>query len=131
MVVPRFVGQAMRGDPITIYGDGNQRRCFGDVSDAVRAIAGLAQHPNAAGRVYNIGTTEEVSIRELAERVKVVTNSDSEITYIPYSEAYAHGFEDMRRRVPDTNRIHELLGWQPQLSLDQILGRVRDDLQAS
>jgi UDP-glucose 4-epimerase len=129
MVVPRFIGQALRGEPITIYGDGDQRRCFGDVSDAVRAISGLAQHPDAPGRVYNIGTTEEVSIRQLAERVKIATNSDSEITFIPYSEAYAHGFEDMRRRVPDTNRIKELLGWQPRLSLDQILERVRDDLQ--
>jgi UDP-glucose 4-epimerase len=130
MVVPRFVGQALHGEPITIYGDGNQQRCFGDVSDAVRAIAGLAQHADAPGRVYNIGSTEEVSIRELAERVKAITNSDSEIKYIPYSEAYAHGFEDMQRRVPDTNRIQELLGWQPRLSLDQILVRVQNDLEA-
>lgn len=130
MVVPRFVGRALRGEPITVYGDGNQRRCFTDVSDAVRAIAGLAQHPGAPGRVYNIGRNEEVSIRELAERVKVATGSGSEIIHIPYSEAYPLGFEDMNRRVPDANRIQALLGWQPRLSLDQILARVRDALQA-
>lgn len=130
MVVPRFVGQALRGEPITIYGDGTQRRCFGDVSDAVQAIVGLAYHPDAPGQVYNIGRTEEVSIRELAERVKLITGSNSEITYVPYSEAYPDGFEDMSRRVPDTNRVQSLLGWQAKLNLDQILTRVRDDLQA-
>jgi len=130
MVIPRFVGQALRGEPITVYGDGTQSRCFCDVSDAVGAIIGLAQHPEAPGQVYNIGGSEEVTIRELAERVKVVSESGSEIVHIPYTEAYARGFEDMRRRVPDTSRIQALLGWRPQLSLDQILVRVRDDLQA-
>ena len=130
MVIPRFVGQALRGEPITVYGDGTQSRCFCDVSDAVEAIIGLAQHPEAPGQVYNIGGSEEVTIRELAERVKVVSESGSEIVHIPYTEAYARGFEDMRRRVPDTSRIQALLGWRPQLSLDQILVRVRDDLQA-
>jgi UDP-glucose 4-epimerase len=130
MVIPRFVGQALRGEPITVYGDGTQSRCFCDVSDAVRAITGLAQHPEAPGRVYNIGGSEEVRIRELAERVKGVTESCSEIVHIPYTEAYGRGFEDMRRRVPDTSRIQALLGWHPQLPLDQILVRVRDDLQA-
>lgn len=129
MVVPRFVGQALRGEPITVYGDGTQCRCFCDVSDAVRAITGLAQHPDAPGRVYNIGGTEEIRIQDLAERVKMATESHSEITYVPYTEAYASGFEDMRRRVPDTSRIQELLGWQPHLSLDQTLARVRDDLR--
>ncbi len=130
MVLPRLVGQALRGEPITVYGDGTQSRCFCDVRDVVRAITGLAQHPEAPGRVYNIGGTEEMSIQELAERVKVVTESHSEIVHIPYTEAYAPGFEDMRRRVPDTSRIQGLLGWHPQLSLDQILVCVRDDLQA-
>lgn len=128
MVVPRFVSQALSGEPITVFGNGNQRRCFSDVSDAVRAIAGLAEHPDAPGRVYNIGGTEEVSIQELARRVKVVTGSSSEIIHIPYSEAYPQGFEDMNRRVPDASRIQTLLGWQPQISLDQILERVRNDL---
>lgn len=130
MVIPRFVSQALRGEPITVYGDGTQSRCFCDVSDAVEAIAGLAQHAQAPGQVFNIGSSEEVTIRELAERVKVVTESCSQIEYTPYTEAYALGFEDMRRRVPDTSRIQELLGWQPQLSLDQILVRVRNDFQA-
>lgn len=130
MVIPRFIGQALRGEPITVYGDGTQSRCFCDVSDVVKAITGLAQHPEAPGQLYNIGGTEEVRIQELAERIKVVTESSSEIIHIPYTEAYADGFEDMQRRMPDTNRIQALLGWHPQLSLDQILMRVRDDLKA-
>lgn len=130
MVIPRFVSQALHGEPITVYGDGTQRRCFCDVSDVVRAIIKLAQHPDAPGQVYNIGGSEEVRIRELAERVKTVTGSCSEITHIPYKEAYPKGFEDMLRRVPDTSRLQTLLEWQPQLSLDQILVRVRDDLRA-
>jgi UDP-glucose 4-epimerase len=130
MVIPRFVGQALRGEPITVYGDGNQSRCFCDVSDVVRALIGLAQHPEAPGQVYNIGGCEEVTIQELAEQVKAITESCSEIVHIPYTEAYAPGFEDMRRRVPDTSRIQTLLGWQPQLPLNQILVRVRDSLRA-
>jgi UDP-glucose 4-epimerase len=129
MVIPRFVGQALRGEPITVYGDGTQSRCFCDVSDAVRAIIGLGLHPEAPGQVYNIGSSEEVTIRRLAERVIAITGSSSEIVYVPYAEAYAPGFEDMQRRVPDTSRIQALLNWQPQLSLDRILMRVRDDLQ--
>lgn len=129
MVIPRFVDQALRGEPITVYGDGTQSRCFCDVSDTVRAITGLTQHPDAPGRVYNIGGSEEVSIRELAERVKLATESYSEIVHIPYTEAYGRGFEDMRRRVPDTKRIQALLDWHPQISLDHTLARVRDDLQ--
>ncbi len=109
---------------------GTQSRCLCDVSDAVRAIIGLAQHPEAPGRVYNIGGSEDVRIQELAERVKMVTESCSEIVHIPYTEAYARRFEDMLRRVPDTSRIQALLGWHPQLSLEQILVRVGDDLQA-
>lgn len=130
MVIPRFVDQALRGEPITVYGDGSQCRCFCDVNDAVRAIIGLAQHPDAPGQVFNIGGTQEVSISELAERVKRVTGSQSKIVYIPYDMAYPNGFEDMRRRVPNTDRLRALLDWQPQLSLDQILVRVLDHLQA-
>jgi UDP-glucose 4-epimerase len=129
MVIPRFVGQALRGEPITIFGDGAQRRCFCDVNDAVRAIVGLAAHADAAGRVFNIGSQEEVSIRQLAERVKVITDSQSEIIYVPYSEAYATGFEDMARRVPDTERLTALIGWRPEVSLEQLLVRMRDHLQ--
>jgi UDP-glucose 4-epimerase len=130
MVVPRFVGQALRGEPITIYGDGTQRRCFCDVDDAVRAIIKLAEHPETPGRTFNVGGHEEVTIRELAERIKALIGSQSEIVYIPYSEAYAAGFEDMERRVPSTERINELIGWRPEITLDQILVRMRDHLQA-
>ena len=130
MVIPRFVGQALRGEPITIFGDGTQRRCFCDVDDAVRAIVGLAEHPHTPGRTFNVGGHEEVTIRELAERVKALVCSPSEITYVPYTEAYAPGFEDMERRVPNTERINALLGWHPEISLDQILVRMRDYLQA-
>jgi UDP-glucose 4-epimerase len=124
MVVPRFVRQALRAEPITVYGDGGQCRCFCDVRDVVRVLLGLAQHPEAPGQVYNVGSTEEVSIRELAERVKAITNSDSPLAYVPYDEAYAPGFEDMRRRVPDTTLIQTLINWQPRHSLDEILQSV-------
>jgi len=124
MVVPRFIRQALGGEPITVYGDGSQRRCFCDVRDVVPAILGLAGHSDAPGRVYNIGGTEEVSIQELAERVVEMTGSDSQITKVPYSEAYAPGFEDMERRVPDTERIHELLGWKPKRGLRETLSDV-------
>lgn len=125
MVIPRLANQALKGEQITVYGNGNQQRCFCDVADAVRAIVGLAKHPDAPGRVYNIGNTEEVSIRELAERIKVMTRSTSEIVRIPYSKAYAEpGFEDMERRKPDPRRIQALLGWKPEHTLDSILSRV-------
>jgi UDP-glucose 4-epimerase len=124
MVVPRFVAAAIAGEPMQVYGDGEQSRCFCDVADVVRAILGLMEHPQSPGRVYNIGATEEVSILQLAERTKKLTNSTSRIEFIPYSEAYAPGFEDMKRRVPDTTRLHELIGWRPELNLDSILDRV-------
>jgi UDP-glucose 4-epimerase len=126
MVIPSFIRQALKGEPITVYGDGTQSRCFCDVRDIVRALTGLIQHPDAPGRVYNIGGTEEVSIGELAERVKAITHSASPIKKIPYSEAYAPGFEDMQRRVPDTTRIRKLIDWQPHHSLDEILRTVVD-----
>jgi UDP-glucose 4-epimerase len=126
MVVPRFVRQALQGEPLTVYGDGKQSRCFCDVRDVVRAIAALAQHPESPGQVYNIGNREEVTILELAERVKSITRSTSEIVRVPYSEAYAPGFEDMQRRVPDITRIQALIGWQPSRALDDILAAVVD-----
>jgi UDP-glucose 4-epimerase len=129
MVVPRFVAQALCNEPITVYGDGSQSRCFCDVSDVVLALLGVAQYPEAVGHVYNIGSSEEVCIRDLAAQARKVTDSNSDIAYIPYSEAYAPNFEDMQRRVPDTSRISALLGWGPQFSLTQILVRVRDSLQ--
>jgi UDP-glucose 4-epimerase len=130
MVIPRFVGQALRAKPITIFGDGNQSRCFCDVLDAVQAIIGLAEHPEAPGKVFNIGSTEEVTIRELAERVKAIAGSSSDIRFVPYAEAYAPGFEDMRRRVPSVERIGDLIGWRPKTSLDQLLARTIEHARA-
>lgn len=129
MVIPRLVEQALTGKSLTVFGDGTQRRCFCDVRDVVRALCALAVHPQAAGQVFNIGGTEEISIRDLASRVLKITGSSSTITFIPYSEAYGPGFEDMQRRVPDTSRIQQLIGWQPSISLDQTLAAVRDDLK--
>ena len=124
MVVPRFVRQALQGQPITVYGDGSQTRCFCDARDVVTALVALAQHAQAPGVVFNIGSTEETAIINLARRVKALTQSDSPIVTIPYEEAYAPGFEDMERRVPDTSRIADLIGWQPRRDLDEILQSV-------
>ena len=124
MVVPRFVRQALANEPITIYGDGEQSRCFADVADIVGAMVKLSSNPAAVGQVFNVGSTEEVTIRELAERVIQATGSQSKIIYVSYEEAYAPGFEDMRRRVPDTRKIEALIGWKPQVNLDAILTSV-------
>jgi len=129
MVVPRFMQAALAGHAINVFGDGTQSRCFCDVADVVRAVIGLAFHPDALSRVFNIGGKEEISILALAERVKALTGSPSEIRLVPYSEAYAPGFEDMQRRLPDTTRIEKLLGWTPEHSLDQILLRIRNSMQ--
>ena len=125
MVVPRFVQAAIRGEPIRVFGDGEQTRCFCHVKDTVRALIALDEKPEAIGEVFNIGNTESVSINELAALVLAVTSSDSEIVRIPYEEAYESGFEDMRRRMPDTSKIHALTGWQPELNLDQIIREVQ------
>lgn len=130
MVVPRFVQQALRNEPITIYGDGNQRRCFCDVQDVVRAIIALSLHPEAPGRTYNVGNTEEISILQLAEQIRGQMSSSSTIVLIPYEQAYAPGFEDMQRRVPDISRIQRLIGWNPEISLSQTLERIKVDLAA-
>lgn len=121
MVVPRFVKSALQGKPIEVYGNGNQQRCFGHVADVVRAIEGLAFEPKAKGQVFNIGNTEEISILALAEKVRTMTKSSSSIKMIPYSEAYAPGFEDMERRVPSTTKINQLIGWKPTKNLEEIL----------
>lgn len=131
MVIPRFVASGLKGEAISIYGDGSQSRCFCDVADVVRAIVALASHDGAIGRVFNIGATEEVSIQALAEKVRALTGNRSEIVRIPYSEAYAPGFEDMQRRQPDLSRIQELVGWKPEHTLDDILVRVRDWMVAT
>jgi nucleoside-diphosphate-sugar epimerase len=131
MVVPRFVGQATEGRPVTVYGDGTQRRCFCHVADVVRALLELSQLEAAYGEVINIGSQEECSILELAQRVIAVTESESEIAMIPYTEAYEEGFEDMHRRVPDISKIRELIGWQPSYKLDEIIGDVASAKRAA
>ena len=127
MVVPRFVAQGQKGEPITVYGDGTQRRCFAHVADVTSALVALMKEPKARGEVFNIGNDEEVTILELAERVRVMTGSKSTIRLVPYSEAYTAGFEDMVRRVPDLSKIRKLIGYQPTRNLDQILKDVRRD----
>jgi UDP-glucose 4-epimerase len=126
MVIPTFVKQALAGRPITVYGDGTQTRCFGYVVDVVGALIKLMEHEGSIGEVFNIGSNEEVSILELANRVKELTGSDSEIVMVPYAEAYEEGFEDMPRRVPDISKIGALVGFQPQMKLDGILKSVID-----
>jgi UDP-glucose 4-epimerase len=121
MVIPNFVRQALAGDDITVFGDGSQRRCFTHVSDAVGALMRLAEHPAAVGEVYNIGSCTEITILQLAERIKQLTNSESRIVYIPYDAAYEEGFEDMMRRVPDIGKIGKLIGYEPKIGLDEIL----------
>ncbi|MGI8874298.1 MAG: GDP-mannose 4,6-dehydratase [Egibacteraceae bacterium] len=126
MVIPTFVRQALAGQPIRVYGDGTQQRCFCHVRDVVRAIADLMLTGEAHGQVVNIGATEEVTILELAGRVRAAVDSASEITTVPYDEAYEEGFEDMPRRIPDLTRIGELLGWAPTRDLAEILADVID-----
>lgn len=121
MVIPNLVRQALRGEDLTVYGDGSQSRCFTHVSDAVGALIGIAAHPDAVGEVYNVGSSSEISIIELAERIKDLTGTPSRIVLVPYDQAYEEGFEDMMRRVPDISKINALIGYQPKVSLDQIL----------
>ncbi len=129
MVVPRFVQQALAGQPLTVYGDGAQTRCFCNVLDAVQAIAGLAEADEAVGQVFNVGSTEEVTILELARRALTLVHGHGDawrdqITLVPYAQAYAAGFEDMLRRVPDISRIRQTIGWQPTIPLDETLRQV-------
>jgi UDP-glucose 4-epimerase len=129
MVVPRFVGAALRNEPIFVYGDGGQSRCFCHVCDVVRALKLLLASPGSVGQVFNIGSQELVSILELARRVVHLTGSRSPIKFLSYDEAYEQGFEDMRRRRPDTDKLHELTGWSPEFSLDDIIRDVACDLR--
>ena len=124
MVAPNFVRQALAGDPITVYGDGRQSRCFCDVSDAVRALMALAECTDAEGQLFNIGSTEEITILDLAKKTIELTGSSSQIEFLSYDEAYGPGFEDMHRRVPDIRKIFNFLSWAPQISLDQTLRRI-------
>ncbi|MGH9762303.1 MAG: GDP-mannose 4,6-dehydratase, partial [Blastocatellia bacterium] len=126
MVIPNFVRQALAGEDITVFGDGNQSRCFTHVSDAVTALMGLAGHSTAKGEVYNVGSTNEVTILELAEKIKWLTRSESQIVTVPYDKAYEEGFEDMNRRVPDISKISDLIGFSPKISLQETLMSVID-----
>jgi UDP-glucose 4-epimerase len=124
MVVPTFVRQALAGHPITVFGDGTQSRSFTYVGDVVRALVDLMNEPRAIGQVFNIGNGHEITIRALAEKVKAMTGSASEIVTVPYDEAYESGFEDMPRRVPDISKLRQLTGYQPRVELDTILEHV-------
>lgn len=130
MVLPRFAAQALANEPITVFGSGDQTRCFGHVRDAVEAVVRLINEPAAVGEVFNIGSREEVTINELAERVRSAAGSRSEIVHIPYDEAYAEGFEDMPRRVPSVEKLERVVGFRPTTSLDTIIGDVLADLRS-
>lgn len=124
MVLPTFVRQALAGSPITVFGDGTQSRSFTYVGDVVEALVALAQEPRAIGEVFNIGNIGEVTMTDLALRVKAMTGSQSAIHYVPYDEAYEAGFEDMPRRVPDISKLSGLIGYEPKLALDAIIQSV-------
>jgi UDP-glucose 4-epimerase len=124
MVIPNFVRQALAGEPITVFGDGKQSRAFTHVTDVVGALIKLISEPKAIGQVINIGTTEEITIRELAERVRALSGSHSPIKLVPYDEAYESGFEDMPRRLPDLTKVQGLIGYAPAHTLDDILAQV-------
>ncbi len=126
MVIPRFIAQALKNDPITVFGDGTQTRSFTYVEDVVQGIMGLIEEPRAIGEIFNIGGEKEVSINDLARNILAVTGSRSKIRYIPYDEAYQEGFEDMERRVPDITKIKKLIGYKNTHSLEDILARVAE-----
>ena len=121
MVVPRFVSSALKNEPIEVYGSGDQIRCFCHVDDAVRALLSVMESDQAIGQVFNVGNNQQISIMDLAKRVIEITNSKSEIIKVPYADAYPAGFEDMQRRVPDISKIKQVLGWTPEINLDQIV----------
>lgn len=126
MVVPRFVTAALRNESIQVYGSGNQIRCFCHVSDAIRALLLVIDSNKAIGQVFNVGNNQQISIMDLAKKVIEITGSKSEIKKIPYSEAYPVGFEDMQRRVPDISKIKNVLGWSPEIGLEQIIRDIAD-----
>ena len=129
MVIPRFVRQALAGEPIRVFGDGRQTRCFCHVSDTVRGMMALMDHPNAVGDVFNLGNPAEIAIEDLAKKVKAMTGSASPIVSVPYGEAYGEGFEDMKRRVPDLTKIGALVGYEPQMDLESTLRSVIEHFQ--
>ena len=127
MVIPRLIAQAVAGEPVTVYGDGTQTRCFCHVGDVVDALLRLLDHPDALGDVFNVGSQEEVSILELARRIVAMTGSRSSIELVPYDQAYETGFEDMLRRQPDIGKVRRLTGWTPTRTLDAILRETIDE----
>jgi UDP-glucose 4-epimerase len=129
MVIPGFVQQALAGEPMTVFGDGSQSRSFTHVGDVVGALVSLMQEPRAVGDVFNIGNRTEITILELAERIKAITGSTSSIVRVPYDEAYEQGFEDMPRRVPDLTKLNQLIGYEPRVQLDDILRSVIDHMR--
>lgn len=129
MVIPRFVEQALKGDDITVYGTGEQSRCFLYVKDAVTGIIRLMEHPEAVGKVFNLGNQAEVTMNDLAKKIIALTKSTSKIIHIPYDQAYEEGFEDMQRRVPDTSRARDLVGFNPTIKLDDLLKMVIGEFQ--
>ena len=131
MVVPRFVKAALANEPITIYGNGNQTRCFAHVYDVIDAVIAVAFAENTVGKVINIGNNFEISIKGLAQKIIAETGSKSEIAYIPYEEAYGDGFEDMERRVPNINLINELVGWKPKRNLSTIIADISAEMRKS
>ena len=128
MVLPRFVAAALAEEPLQVYGSGGQTRCFCHVADVVRALVGLLDKPESIGGIYNIGSSESVTMLELAERVRAVLGSASKIELIPYEKAYAKGFDDMMHRSPDTSKLQELLGWKPEHTLDDIISDIAASL---
>ncbi|MCC7368457.1 MAG: GDP-mannose 4,6-dehydratase [Chloroflexi bacterium] len=131
MVVPRFIRQALRNEPVTVYGDGQQTRCFTYVGDVVKSVIALTETDKAWGDVYNVGRNAEISIYDLASRVIELTSSRSEIVLVPYTEAYSEGFEDMRRRVPDVSKLRSTIGYTPDTVLDEALRRIIEAHPAS
>ena len=124
MVVPRFIQQAKTGKPLTVYGDGTQRRCFGYVGDVTGAMINLMNHVDAIGQIFNIGSQEEISIQGLAEKIIRLTSSESKIVHVPYDEAYEDGFEDMARRIPDLSKIQSYIDFKPKVALDEIITKI-------
>jgi UDP-glucose 4-epimerase len=129
MVIPRFIRQALDGEQITVYGDGEQSRCFTYVGDAAEAVSDIIEEDEAYGQVFNLGSTEEIKIKDLAEKIRKMAKSKSEIVYIPYEKAYSSGFEDMLRRVPDISKINRIIGYKPKVDLDEILSKTIDYIQ--
>jgi UDP-glucose 4-epimerase len=124
MVLPRFVDQALNAESLTVFGSGEQSRCFADVSDVIKGLLALVEHPGAVGEVFNIGNPEEISINDLARKVKSIVGSGSDIRYVPYDRAYEPGFEDMERRVPSIAKITQLVGYKPVVKLDETIRRL-------